>query len=709
MKTTFFLSVFAAMLTLIPLDKNPMLHGKVTDKTTGEPVLFATVALYKDSLLVKGTETDLDGKYFFHDLVPGTYDVEVSYVGFQNKRMTGVTVTAGNLTPLNIIMEESSTLTEELCIVAYRVPLIEVDNTTQGALLDQVVEKKSVGKKIKGLFKKKERKGISALPNKSISAIAATSAGVSVKSNSAISVRGSRADANYYYIDGVRVSSENAANMVPPAQITHIAQEAERQDVSAEEGYDKPEENAFISPLAESLSTFSLDVDKASYSNIRRMLNYNQIPPPAAVRVEEMVNYFQYDYDEPEGKHPIVVHHNYTTCPWNKGHKLLHLSMKAKEVKTDVLPPSNLVYLVDVSGSMNRPNKLPLVIQSLKLLVEQLRPEDRVAIVTYAGKAGVALPSTSAADKGVILHGLSRLRSGGGTAGAQGIITAYDIAQKHFIKNGNNRVILATDGDFNIGVSDAEGLEKLIEKKRETGIYLSVLGFGMGNYQDHKMQTLSSKGNGNHAYIDTYSEAKKVFVNEFAGTLYTVAKDVKIQIEFNPAHVQSYRLIGYENRMLAKEDFNDDKKDAGEVGAGHTVTAIYEIIPHDSDSEFTVSVDEKQMEKSRAGKQADESQAMAFIKCRYKKPDKRRSIKFESRIPSKVKDLDKLDKDIQFSIAVAEFGMNLSQSKYIKTADLNECMNRAMANQGKDNDGYRSEFVDMMKKYMSLNSVASHN
>ena len=382
---------------------------------------------------------------------------------------------------------------------------------------------------------------------------------------------------------------------------------------------------------------------------------------------------------------------------------------RAKEVDTSTLPASNLVYLVDVSGSMNSQNKLPLVVKSLKLLVDQLRPEDRVAIVTYAGASAVALPSTSASDKKTIKQGLERLRSGGGTAGAQGIKTAYEIAQNNFIEGGNNRVILATDGDFNIGISDANGLEKLIEKKRESDIFLSVLGFGMGNYQDHKMQTLANKGNGNHAYIDSYNEAKKVFVNEFAGTLYTVAKDVKIQIEFNAAHVQSYRLIGYENRMLAKEDFNDDKKDAGEVGAGHNVTAIYEIIPTGSESEFSASIDEEIAKKSRTGKQADSSQALSYIKCRYKHPDADKSIKFENSIPSAETSITDLGTDIQFSVAVAEFGMNLSQSKYLKTSDLNNCLNQAMSNVGNDKDGYRQELVELMKKYMSLQSIAQQN
>ena len=590
---------------------------------------------------------------------------------------------------------EAAAVLDEVVVVGYKVPLIEECVSYSSSVIR--AKSKKVGSKIKNLFKRKKQ--IESLPTKSISALAGTLAGVSVDKTGNVSVRGSRQETTFYYVDGVRVDSPSAM----------YEDKYDQEELSSTEGYDKPEENAFVSPLTESHSTFSLDVDKASYSNIRRMITYGQQPPPASVRVEEMVNYFEYDYKEPTGEHPIVVHQNLTTCPWNKEHQLLHLSAKAREIDTELLPPSNLVYLVDVSGSMSQRNKLPLVIKSLKLLVEQLRPQDRVAIVTYAGQAGVALPSTSAADKSTIIAGLERLKSDGSTAGAEGIKTAYKIAKDNFSKGGNNRVILATDGDFNVGVNSAAGLEKLIEKKRKTGIFLSILGFGTGNYQDHKMQTLATKGNGNHAYIDSYSEAKKVFVKEFSGTLFTVAKDVKIQIEFNPAHVQSYRLIGYENRMLAKEDFNDDTKDAGEVGAGHTVTAIYEIIPPGSESEFSASVTDEEMKNSRAGKQADVNQALGYIKCRYKQPEGDKSIKFEDRISAIVEPIEKLDEDLQFSVAVAEFGLNLGQSKYLKTSDLNSCLVRATNSIGPDKEGYRNEFVELVQEYLSMTAVANKN
>lgn len=369
-----------------------------------------------------------------------------------------------------------------------------------------------------------------------------------------------------------------------------------KNDPSGGDNYFEPAENKFISPIVESHSTFSLDVDRASYSNVRRFINDGTLPPPEAVRIEELINYFEYDYEDQSTKHPISINSNYISCPWNASHDLLHLSVKAKEIETEDIPASNLVFLLDVSGSMS--GRLSLVKESFSLLVDNLRPIDRVAIVTYAGSDRIALPSTPASEKNAILMSLDKLESGGSTAGARGIVTAYELAENNFIKDGNNRVILATDGDFNVGIRSAEELEQLITAQKESGVFLSVLGFGRGNYHDHEMQTLANKGNGNHAYIDNIKEAEKVLVSEFGGTLFTVAKDVKIQVEFNPAYVQAYRLVGYENRMLDKNDFKDDTKDAGEVGAGHTVTAIYEIIPRGSVSEFSVVVDGKRWQKA---------------------------------------------------------------------------------------------------------------
>ncbi|HRF41540.1 MAG TPA: VWA domain-containing protein, partial [Saprospiraceae bacterium] len=344
------------------------------------------------------------------------------------------------------------------------------------------------------------------------------------------------------------------------------------------EDYSPIAENRFHKATDTPLSTFSIDVDAASYSNMRRFLKNGQMPPADAVRIEEMINYFDYQYPQPTGEHPFEVVAEMSECPWQPEHRLLHIGLKGREIATDKLPPSNLVFLIDVSGSMDSPNKLPLLQSAFRLLVNQLRPQDKVAMVVYAGAAGLVLEPTDGNDKQKILEALQRLQAGGSTAGGAGIRLAYDVARQHFVKGGNNRVILATDGDFNVGASSDADMVRLIEEERKSGVFLTVLGFGMGNYKDNKMQQLSNAGNGNHAYIDDIDEAKKVLVEEFGGTLFTIAKDVKIQIEFNPAQVAGYRLIGYENRLLNKEDFNDDKKDAGELGAGHTVTALYEIV-----------------------------------------------------------------------------------------------------------------------------------
>ena len=350
------------------------------------------------------------------------------------------------------------------------------------------------------------------------------------------------------------------------------------------ENYSTIHENGFKAVKANPLSTFSIDVDRASYSNVRRYINQGIRPPVDAVKVEEMINYFGYDYPDPTGEHPCSVTTEVSACPWNTGHYLMHIGLQGKHIDKTNLPASNLVFLLDVSGSMNAPDKLPLVKRAFNMLVNELRPEDRVAIVVYAGAAGKVLDSTPGNKKKSILDALEKLGAGGSTAGGEGLKLAYKIAEENFIEGGNNRIILATDGDFNVGVSSTSEMERLVEKEREKGVFMTVLGFGSGNIKDDKMEVIADKGNGNYAYIDNIREARKVFITEFGGTLFTIAKDVKFQLEFNPKQVKSYRLIGYENRLLNDEDFNDDKKDAGEMGAGHTVTALYEIVTANSTS-----------------------------------------------------------------------------------------------------------------------------
>ncbi len=462
------------------------------------------------------------------------------------------------------------------------------------------------------------------------------------------------------------------------------------------EDYDRIIENRFLKSTDNPLSTFSIDVDAASYSNVRRYILNNQLPPAGAVRIEEMINYFKYDYDGPKNDHPFEVYTEMSECPWNNDHRLVLVGLQGRRIPVETLPSSNIVFLIDVSGSMMMENKLPLVKSSMKLLVDQLREQDKVSMVVYAGNAGLVLPPTSGADKMKIKDAIDKLEAGGSTAGGAGIKLAYKTAKKNFVQSGNNRVILCTDGDFNVGVSSDDELERMIEQERKSGVFLTVLGYGMGNYKDNKMQKLADKGNGNHAYIDGISEAKKVLVNEFGGTLFTIAKDVKLQIEFNPQKVQGYRLIGYENRMLAKEDFNDDKKDAGELGSGHTVTALYEVIPVGVKSSFLEKVDKLryQKEKNSVTGAAKEGEIMN-IKLRYKKPDGDVSSLIEHPVKDSNTSLENTTNNFRFAAAVAEFGLLLRNSEYRSDASFTQVINLAKKAKGEDKEGYRKEFIKL--------------
>ena len=473
-------------------------------------------------------------------------------------------------------------------------------------------------------------------------------------------------------------------------------------EVNTEE-YEAFKENRFLSAVQHPLSTFSLDVDGASYSNIRRMINQGQMPSKDVVRVEEIVNYFNYDYPQPSDGYPVRIVTETAVCPWNKKHNMVRIGVKAKEIPSETLPVSNFVFLLDVSGSMFSANKLPLVKASMKLLVNNLRPKDRVAIVTYAGAAGEVLPSTSASDKQKIMEALDNLQAGGSTAGGAGIQLAYKIAEKNLVKGGNNRVILCTDGDFNVGVSSPTELESLIESKRKSGVFLTVLGYGMGNYKDNKLQTLAQKGNGNHAYIDNLQEANKVLVNEFGGTMYAVAKDVKLQVEFNPNFVNAYRLIGYESRLLNDEDFNDDTKDAGELGAGHTVTALYEIVPVGVNVPVG-SVDKLKYQQTKNDvslpKFAD-SKELLTVKLRYKEPDKDVSRKLEVPVLANRMNLN-ASQDFNFAMAAAMFGQLLRDSDFTGNAKYSDVINLARKGLGNDPNGYRHEFIRLVEAVEQL-------
>ena len=469
------------------------------------------------------------------------------------------------------------------------------------------------------------------------------------------------------------------------------------------EGYSHIDENPFLDVAHAPLSTFSVDVDTASYSNTRRFLKDGQLPPKDAVRIEELVNYFSYDYPQPVGNAPFSVTAEISEAPWNTQRRLVRIGLQGKRIPADNLPPANLVFLLDVSGSMNEPAKLPLVKSSMKILTEQLTARDHVAIVVYAGNSGLVLPSTSGDRKGEILAAIDRLEAGGSTNGGEGIQLAYKIAQENFIRGGTNRVILATDGDFNVGTTSEGDLVRLIEEKRQSGVFLSVLGFGTGNVKDSTMEKLADKGNGNYAYIDTLGEARKVLGEQIGGTLFTIAKDVKIQVEFNPKQVAAYRLIGYENRLLRDQDFNDDRKDAGEIGAGHTVTALYEIVPYGQKYE-NPGVDPLKYQQPTQPSEMANSNEMMTVKLRYKEPNEDQSKLISVSLADSKTKLDSASADFKFSSAVAAFGMLLRDSKYKADASYNKVLELARNSIGADPQGYRSEFVQLVETARLLSS-----
>lgn len=639
------LALLALLVLALPLISQTSLSGRVTDDT-GEPVIFASVALYKHGVLITGTETDIDGYYRFASLDPGTYAVETSYVGYTKQRVERVLVYAGKANKLDIEMAADAVNLDEVVVTSYKVPLVTQDNCTQGATI--------VSDQIRNL------------PTRNLNSLAATTAGVSdAKASNELKIRGSRSNATDYYVDGIRVQG----NAIP-----------EQAPTAAGEGYAEIVENEFITAGTEAFSTFSIDVDKAAYSNVRRFITAGQLPPADAVRTEELINYFDYAYPLPEVGNAFAVETELGPCPWQEGHQLLHIGIKGFEASPVDAPPANLVFLIDVSGSMGSPNKLPLVKQALGLLTEELRAQDRVSIVTYAGGFQVALLPTSGDQKEKIMNVVNGLGSGGGTAGGAALQRAYELASQYFQPNGSNRVILATDGDFNVGISSPEELEAFIAEKRATGIYLSVLGFGTGNYKDDRLEILANKGNGNYAYIDGIKEAEKVLVTEMAGTLFAIAKDVKLQVEFDSNAVQTYRLIGYENRLLDKEDFEDDSKDAGELGAGHTVTALYEIMPQPG----------------------AEGEPLGTLHLRYKEPAESQSRYLKHELPGDAQLLEQTSENFRFAAAVATYAHCLRDSKHKGLATLR--LARELADQARQDDleNYRADFVELIKQTENL-------
>jgi Ca-activated chloride channel family protein len=633
------------------------IHGKITDEK-GKPIAGASVIIKG---LKIGVTTDTAGNYMLK--VPdGKVTLVASYIGYEQKEMV---IKNGNVA--DIALKPSTLSLNEVVVIGYG---------TQ--------KRKSITGSVASV-------NSNYIPAPNNYALAGRVAGVQLTSGSQnIRIRGAASKTKY--ISPQTVKEEN------------ILDESWRYNGNFNrENYEGITENQFLRVTDNPLSTFSIDVDAASYSNIRRMINQHQLPLRDAVRIEEMINYFTYQYPQPKNEDPFSVNTEISPCPWNQQHQLVLIGLQGKKIDVEKLPASNLTFLIDVSGSMWEPNKLPLVKESLKLLVDQLREQDRVAIVVYAGNAGLVLPSTSGYEKETIKSVIDKLEAGGSTAGGAGIQLAYKIAKENFITKGNNRVILCTDGDFNVGTSSDGELEKLIEKERETGVYLTVLGYGTGNYQDAKMQKLADKGNGNHAYIDGINEAKKVMVSEFGGTLFTIAKDVKLQVEFNPAKVKGYRLIGYENRILAKEDFNNDKKDAGDMGSGHTVTALYEVIPVGVVATELDSVDALRYQhpaKKHVAK--NNNNEIMNIKIRYKQPDGETSKLLEVPLLDNQIAFNQTSDNFRFASAVASYGMLLRDSKFKGNADFDFVKATALNAKGKDVEGYRKEFINLVDKTIEL-------
>ncbi len=639
-----------------------VIKGLVVEKANNEPVPFANVVLLKGSEQVLVTTTDFDGIYTLKPIPAGIYDVKINYVGFAPQKVSEITVDSSKITVLNVTMVKGIEIEE---VTVYCKPIIEKDQIEVGTTVHRTQITQMAVRSVADITKVAGN-GIFSRDNGSR------------KNN----VRGQRNGSSVTFIDGVKITGYSHSE---------LAAEPRRY---RNESYQSLADNVFQTPRREPLSTFSIDVDKAAYANTRRFLNEGMLPPPDAVRIEELINYFDYDYPQPEGEHPFSITTELTTCPWNENRQLALIGIQGEIIEMGKAPRSNLVFLLDVSGSMGSPDKLGLLKKGLALLIDQLREEDRIAIVVYAGAARVVLKSTSGDQKDEIKRVLNRLSAGGSTAGGAGIQLAYKIAEKNFIKGGNNRILLATDGDFNLGTSSQEALVKLIEEKREGGVFLSVLGFGNGNLQDYKMEQIADKGNGNYSYIDNILEAKKVLISEMGGTLFTIAKDVKVQAEFNPAKVKAYRLIGYVNRALAAEDFNDDKKDTGELGAGHAVTVLYEIVPMGSEEKIK-DIDKLKYQKEKAIDSL--SDELLTVKFRYKKPDGNKSILLTKIMKDEEVELEQASHNLQFSAAVASFGMKLRGSESTKEMSFSDILGIAKMSKGLDENGYRAEFLKLVE------------
>ena len=732
-------SLVSAEVVTNPISGEVTIKGTVISKNDGLPLPGVNVVIKGTS---NGVSTDFDGKF---SLKANLGDQLVfSYIGFNE---SSVIVTRKQ--SLSIAMEENSSNLDEVVVMGYgKVKKQSFKTASSQQIVPGVsytVKENKNSDKIIAYQPNSNNGFVQSLQGQTPGLTITSAKGQPIK-NTSVVIRGVGSITGnsepLYIIDGIPTDANNFRNLIPddiksvnvlkdasatslygsrglngvivintkkgtykklskkelkailkkmPKVIPPPAHNAEGQ-----EDYGSFEENAFESPATKPLSTFSIDVDNASYTNVRRFINNGQKVPKDAVRVEEMINFFKYNNPAPKNNDPFAITTEYSKAPWNDKHKLLRIGLQGKVIPSDKLPASNLVFLIDVSGSMNDQNKLPLLKESMKILVKQLRREDKVAIIVYAGAAGMVLPPTSGDEKQTIIDALEKLSAGGSTAGGAGIELAYKTAQENFIKNGNNRVILATDGDFNVGGSSNSDMQTLIEQKRKSGVFLTCLGYGMGNYKDSKMEILSDKGNGNYAYIDNIQEANRFLGKEFKGSMFAIAKDVKIQIEFNPKHVKSYRLIGYENRKLRDEDFTNDAIDAGELGSGHTVTALYEIIPAGVESDFyKEEIPLKYTQTNTATSTFNDE--LATIKFRYKKPDGDKSIEMVKVIDNNTVSENQTTADFKFCSAVAWFGLTLRDSKLIPSKDLNAI--KALAKKGLENDdeGYKAEFIRLVE------------
>lgn len=668
-----------AALTIVSLTISPpsgTIEGVVLNASDSKPLPGATVSIGKN----KSTKTDANGAYSLKFAPVGVNTVRISASGFKSVVIADVRVIADSVQRVNAWLYPGVDEGEKSLANGTAV------NTPLNALVNDEI---SVNQQ---------------------KVAAPTTQGFDGMAYDRAEALGGRAMKSTGMLERMKMSTV-PHGYAPP--------KVDRDDSGFNtEDYAHHADNEFAAATENPLSTFSIDVDNASYSNMRRFLTMRQLPPKDAVRSEEFINYFRYDYPQPPAKsaEPFSINTEISSCPWNAAHKLVHIGLQGREIPAAELPAANLVFLIDVSGSMDSPEKLPLLKDAFTLLAKQLRAQDRVAITVYAGNAGVVLPSTDGNDKARIIAALDKLSAGGSTAGGEGIKLAYSLAKQHFIKGGNNRVILATDGDFNVGVSSEGDLVRLIEQERESGVFLTVLGFGMGNYKDSKMEKLADKGNGNYSYIDNLREAQRVLVGQMSGTLFTIAKDVKIQVEFNPAAVQAYRLIGYENRMLAKEDFNNDKKDAGEIGARHTVTALYEIVPAGvawQNPSGNTAVDALKYQTTQTPREtkrpANASREMMTVKIRYKEPDGTQSKLLERPVPNVDAPLQAASNNFKFSAAVAEFAMILRESPFKANSSYTQVLSLARESLGKDPDGYRAEFVRLVETAQILQTGVVRN